>query len=132
MARILLPKVAQDCQRVIVITIWSLPFVGMQLVIGSALLGAGREKSQTRASVLAMIVSLPLGVFMITYFGMLGACAFMTARSLIRIGTMLPEFACVFVLPLWRRQDATWCLNACEPASGENPKREMEFQPLIP
>jgi O-antigen/teichoic acid export membrane protein len=106
-AHILLPNVAEDCQRVIAITIWALPLAGAYLVMSYSLLAAGREASQTRALALSVVINLTLGIILITRAGMIGACWFVTLRSAIRMCVLIPEFARVFITPYWFNANRT-------------------------
>jgi len=102
-AHVLMPKAAANCRMIIVITLWSLPLAGVFFAMASALLGTGADRAVTRASILAAIVSLPVGIFLVIRFGALGACGFILARFAIRICVLLPEFFRVLVVPFSRR-----------------------------
>jgi O-antigen/teichoic acid export membrane protein len=97
-ARILLPSAAADCRRVIVLTVWALPIIGVRLAMGYALLGAHREASQATTSAVSVSISIPIGIVLLTQFGVPGACVFLSVRSAIRIFTLLPDFARTFLI----------------------------------
>ncbi|MDB5357475.1 MAG: polysaccharide biosynthesis protein [Phycisphaerales bacterium] len=82
---ILLPKSQATCRQVIIITIWALPLMGIESMIGYAVNAAGRESLQARASFFATITSLTVGSCLVLRCGMLGACYFMLIRPAIHL-----------------------------------------------
>ena len=98
-ARILFPQSAIGCQRVIAITIWALPLIGIETVIGYALNAVGKEATQARNAFLAAIVSLTAGSVIVWQSGIWGACAYMLIRPTIGIAFNLRTFVTTFTSP---------------------------------
>ena len=78
-------KNADICQQVIRITIWALPLMGLESMIGYALNAAGKEGLVTRYASYAVTISLPLVVVLVMSFGIVGACYSLVSRIAIRI-----------------------------------------------
>jgi O-antigen/teichoic acid export membrane protein len=96
-ALILFPKHAADCERVIRITSWALPLIGTEYAMGYALLAAGREASQSRATLYGVLGGLALGIPVILHYGLNGAFVFLIARPAIQILFRLPDYFTTFV-----------------------------------
>lgn len=98
-AVLLLPKVASQCQRVILISVWSLPLVALDLGLGSSLTAAGREDLLSRASLISALINLFVGVSLLVFAGVDGACWFIVARPLPQIACLMPSFLRLFLRP---------------------------------
>jgi O-antigen/teichoic acid export membrane protein len=110
-SHILFPKAPAGCQKVIAITIWALPLMGVESLIGYGLNAAGRESVVARASVFSAVVSLAIGCALVIGWGVSGACWFMLLRPAVQIAFTLPIFGDAFsqrmvVEPAPNRQDS--------------------------
>jgi len=103
-AHVLFPKNPQICQRVICITIWSLPLLGLENVMGYSLNAAGRDALQARYTVYSAAASLLLATILISQFGLIGACWSFVLRIAVKIAFIAAPFVRTFSpsLPLWR------------------------------
>lgn len=90
-SRILFPHHADDCRRIIQITIWALPLTAIESMFGYALNGAGKEGRLARATFLAAVCNLLLGAAVIWVWQVPGACWIMLVRSLVQIAFILPD-----------------------------------------
>lgn len=96
-AVVLLPKASGQCERVIMISIWSLPLVALASALGDSLVAAGREDLLSRASLISVTINLILGAVLLAFKGVDGACWFIVARPLPQIAFLLPCFLRFFV-----------------------------------
>jgi O-antigen/teichoic acid export membrane protein len=95
-SRILFPRQPELVATVIRITIWSLPLMGMESVMGYALNAAGKDAAQSRVSVPASVISLSVSIALVTNFGVIGACFSMLLRPLVRGAFLTPLFVRTF------------------------------------
>jgi O-antigen/teichoic acid export membrane protein len=104
LAHVLFQKNWEVCRKVICITIWSLPLMGLESVMGYALNAAGRDARQARFTFYSATVSLLLAVILVINFGLIGACWSYLLRSVIKIAFIAPLFAKTFspTLPVGR------------------------------
>ncbi len=72
------------------VTIWALPLVALESMMGYALNAAGKDAAQARASLPAAALSLLCSVALISVFGIPGACWSMVARPAVRAGFLAP------------------------------------------
>jgi O-antigen/teichoic acid export membrane protein len=77
---------------VIRITIWSLPVMAVESVMGYSLNAAGKDAAQSRASAPAAIASLVISIALVTSFGVTGACFSMLLRPAVRAAFLAPLF----------------------------------------
>ncbi|HQY88268.1 MAG TPA: MATE family efflux transporter, partial [Tepidisphaeraceae bacterium] len=91
-SRILFPSQPELLATVIRITVWALPLMAVESVMGYALNAAGKDAAQARASVPAAIISLALSITFVVLFGVIGACFSMLLRPAIRSGFIAPIF----------------------------------------
>jgi O-antigen/teichoic acid export membrane protein len=84
------------CQKVICITIWSLPLLALDSVMGYALNAAGRDGGQARYTLYSAILSLLLAIVLVIQFGMIGACWSFVLRCFIKNGMIVTLFARTF------------------------------------
>jgi len=98
-ARILFPKQPAGCEHVIAITIWALPLVGIETMLGYSLNAAGKEAVQARRSFWSSIVGLAIGAVLVGGWKLEGACWFMLIRSAVQIAFVLPVFVVAFATP---------------------------------
>lgn len=99
---LLFPTESGSFAMVVRMTIWSIPLVGIELIIGSALNAAGEDAAQARASVPAAVASLACTVGLVLAFGIVGACWAMLLRPSIRAGFLTPLLLQTF----WGRSTA--------------------------
>lgn len=104
LAHVLFQKNWEVCRKVICITIFSLPLLGVESVMGYALNAAGRDARQARFTLYSAVLSLAVAVVLVTEFGLIGACWSFLLRSAIKIAFIAPLFARTFspTLPVWR------------------------------
>lgn len=95
-AQLLFPRDPATCAAVIRVTIWMLPLVGLESVMGYALNAAGRDAAQARAYVPASIASLVVTVGLVTQGGVMGACWSMVLRPVVRACFLAPVFIRTF------------------------------------
>lgn len=94
--RILFPDEPTLFAHVVRVTIWSIPLVGVELIVGCALNAAGEDAAQARASVPGAVASLAASVGLVVTFGVAGACWAMLLRPLIRVSVLIPLVARTF------------------------------------
>lgn len=94
--RLLMPAAPDSVAMVVRVTIWSLPLAIAELVMGYALMAAGKESSQARLALPAAVVGLASSVTLITMFGLQGACWSLLLRPAIRASFLLPLFVRTF------------------------------------
>lgn len=104
-ARMLLPAEPVALAGVIRLTIWALPLVSVELVLGYALTAARREAVQARVAWPASLLGVLTSVALITTMGLEGACWSMLARPTIRSAFLVPE--CVRTFWLRLHEDST-------------------------
>lgn len=95
-SRILFPSQPLLFATVVRITIWSLPLMAVESVMGYALNAAGKDAPQSRASVPAAIISLAISVVLVTALGVSGACVSMLLRPAVRGVFLTPLFVRTF------------------------------------
>ncbi|HEY3282480.1 MAG TPA: oligosaccharide flippase family protein [Armatimonadota bacterium] len=93
-SRILFPRNAQVCEQVLVITIWSLPLLGISYPLACALQATGRYVAVARLAMWATALSALLTVTLVLTQGLLGA----SLAALIR-----PAMLVLFLSPLFVR-----------------------------
>jgi O-antigen/teichoic acid export membrane protein len=74
------------------ITVWSLPLLGIEMVMGYALNAAGEDAAQARVSAPAAIISLVASAGLVLTFGVYGACWSMLVRPAVRAAFLTPLF----------------------------------------
>ncbi len=84
LGRLLLPAEADVFAFVVRVTIWSLPLIGIELVLGYSLSAAGRDSLQARLAVHAAAISLVGSIGLVVWFGIEGACWSMLFRPAVR------------------------------------------------
>lgn len=97
-ARVLMPMDAAALASVIGFTIWALPLVSVELVLGYALTAARREAVQARVAWPASLLGVLASFVLIVMMGLEGACWSMLARPVIRCAFLMPEFVRTFWL----------------------------------
>lgn len=113
--RLLFPSQPEPFAAVVRVTIWALPLVGVESVLGYALNAAGREAAQAKASVPAAAVSLLASVALISMFGVAGACWSMVLRPAIRGAFLLPVALRTFGATATETVDGEPALAIAEP-----------------
>jgi O-antigen/teichoic acid export membrane protein len=93
---ILFPRHPEPFTTVLRITVWSLPFVAVELVMGYALNAAGNDAAQSRVSVPAAFVSLAISISLVTTLGIIGASLSMLLRPAVRADFLAPLFRKTF------------------------------------
>jgi O-antigen/teichoic acid export membrane protein len=127
-AHVLFQTKWEVCQKVICITIWSLPLLGLDSVMGYALNAAGRDGSQARYTLYSAILSLILAIILVIQFGLIGACWSFVLRCVIKNAMIVPLFVRTFSpkLPIGRLARVfgaaaamalgMWLIRICFPA----------------
>ncbi len=115
-ARVLMPSEASALASVIGCTIWALPLVSVELVLGYALTAARREAVQARVAWPASLLGVLASFVLIVTMGLEGACWSMLARPMIRSAFLMPEFVRTF----WLHND-----SACDRTAGAVPAESM-------
>lgn len=95
-ARILFPAQAETCRRIIVLTMWALPLMGVENIMGYSLNAAGQDARQARLTVLMGVCTLLLAVGLIWQWGLIGACCSWVLRHAVRASLRLPDFLRTF------------------------------------
>jgi O-antigen/teichoic acid export membrane protein len=72
------------------VTIWSLPLMAVESVIGNALNACKRDGAQARVSVPAAAISLLISVTLVSTLGLTGACWSMLLRPAVRVAFLAP------------------------------------------
>jgi O-antigen/teichoic acid export membrane protein len=91
LGRLLLPGHAADFASVARITIWMVPLLGVELVMGYALNAAGRDALQAKLAVPAAIIGLAASAGLVWGFGLIGASWSMVLRPVIRGAFLAPH-----------------------------------------
>jgi PST family polysaccharide transporter len=95
-AHILFPAQAALCRQVMQISVWWLPLQGLAGVMGYALNAAGRERDETRLSIISNVASIAVSAALILTFGLPGAAWATVCRGgmavLIRLPCVLRTF----------------------------------------
>jgi O-antigen/teichoic acid export membrane protein len=89
-ARLLFHKDPEILETVIRITIWWVPMMAIGLAEGYTVTAAFREAGETRISFITTLLSIPLTVFLITRFGLIGACLSLPGKALLNIIMHIP------------------------------------------
>jgi O-antigen/teichoic acid export membrane protein len=90
LGRILFPSQPVLFVEIARITVWSLPLMAVELVIGNALNAAGKDSAQARASLPAAAIALLGAVLLVSTMGLTGACWSMLLRPLVRSVFLAP------------------------------------------
>lgn len=115
-ARVLMPMEAKSLASVIGLTIWALPLMSMELVLGYALTAARREAVQARVAWPASLLGVLASFVLIVTMGLEGACWSMLTRPMIRSVFLVPEFVRTF----WLHRD-----GECTPAAASLPLQSV-------
>jgi len=115
-ARVLMPTEAAALSSVIGVTIWALPLMSAELVLGYALTAARREAVQARVAWPASLLGVLASFVLIATMGLEGACWSMLARPMIRSAFLMPEFVRTF----WLHDVST-----CDRTAGAVPAEPM-------
>lgn len=91
LGRLLFPTQPELFIDVALITVWSLPIVGVEFILSGALNAAGEDAAQAKAGVPSAATSLAAAVLLVSAFGAIGA-----AWSLL----LRPAIRCLFLAPL--------------------------------
>ncbi len=90
LGELLLPARAETFAFVMRLTIWSIPLLGIELVLGYALNAAGGEGLQARLAVPAAVLTLATSIVLVRFMGIEGACWSMVARPALRAAILAP------------------------------------------
>jgi O-antigen/teichoic acid export membrane protein len=96
LGRLLLPAHAEVFATVARVTIWTVPLLGLELVLGYALNAAGGDKVQARLALPAAAVGLAVSASLMWAFGLTGVCWSMVSRPAIRAAFLIPAVARAF------------------------------------
>ena len=97
-SRLLFPTSPDLCRQVLWITIFALPVLTLDHIMGYSLNAAGQEAAQARSVLISGVCSLVASVLLITYLGLVGACLSWVFRSALRAGIRFPSFIRTFRL----------------------------------
>lgn len=116
-SRLLFPTQPALCQLVLLISIWALPLSALDASISYSLNAAGADAAQARALVPAAICNVVLTIYLMTGFGIVGACLALPLRHIVRI--ILLSYCCI---RLGGRSYAfAWRLRPSTVSLGETP-----------
>ncbi len=87
---LLFPNGAGPFAIVVAISAWSLPFLGAELVLGTAVNAAGEDARFARVAVPSALVTIAATVGLVLAFGVIGAACAMVARPALRLALLLP------------------------------------------
>jgi O-antigen/teichoic acid export membrane protein len=87
---LLFPKRAVLCEQVMRITIWLLPAMGIQYIVGTALSAMHKDSQQAKVSLWAAGGSVLLAVTLISQFGLIGACWSLVLRYVLHLAILSP------------------------------------------
>lgn len=90
LGQLLLPARAETFAMVMRLTIWAVPLLGVELVLGYALNAAGGEAVQARLAVPAALLTVAASVVLVMAMGIEGACWSMIARPAVRAALLAP------------------------------------------
>jgi O-antigen/teichoic acid export membrane protein len=99
LGHLLLPARADTFVFVMRLTIWAVPLLGVELVLGYALNAAGGEAVQARLALPAAALTLAASIVLVLMMGIEGACWSMVARPALRALILAP----VAIRTFWRR-----------------------------
>ena len=100
-ARVLFPAQPEICRDVILITIWTLPLMAIESVLGYAINAADADAAQARASLPAALCNVLLTTILMCRLGIAGACFSLPLRSAVRIVVL----SVCFLRCMWTRAD---------------------------
>lgn len=89
-SELLFPGKAAVAEQVMRITIWLLPVMGVQYMVGYALIAFDKDAENTKASLVGAAVSLVLTGLLVWKFGLIGACWSMVLRFAIHLVCLIP------------------------------------------
>jgi O-antigen/teichoic acid export membrane protein len=95
-AGVLFPKKPAGCEHVIAVTIWALLLVGIGTTMSYPLNAAGKEAAQARLTLVASIVSMVVGIFVVLHWKLEGACWIVAVKAAVQILFMAPIFLSTF------------------------------------
>ena len=101
-ARVLFPAQPEICRDVILITIWTLPLMAIESVLGYAINAADADAAQARASLPAALCNVLLTTILMCRLGITGACFSLPLRSAVRIVVLS---VCFLRACMWTRAD---------------------------
>ena len=100
-AQLLFPQHWAICFRVILITIWIVPFAGLEWIMGTSLNAAGKDAAHARAAFPAGLCALLVSLLLVVRFDIVGACWASIVPSAAKALFLAPSFARTFGTP-WR------------------------------
>lgn len=89
-ARLLFPGRAEICEQVMRITIWLLPVMGLEYIVGTALSALHKDALQARAAVFAAVCNILMTVALVWSFGIVGASWSMVLRYVVKLAVLSP------------------------------------------
>ncbi len=95
-SQILFPGEPETCALIIRITSWSLPLLGINMIVGYALIAAGLDVSQLRVVLIASILAFGASIGLIWAYGLLGVCASYLLRQVIFILCRQADYRAAF------------------------------------
>lgn len=89
-SQILFREEAALCRQVMQISVWWLPLQGLAGVMGYALNAAGRERDETRLSIISNVAAISISAGLIVAFGLSGAAWATVCRGALAVLIRLP------------------------------------------
>jgi O-antigen/teichoic acid export membrane protein len=87
---LLFPEGAGPFVMVVAISAWSLPILGAELVLGTAVNAAGEDARFARVALPSALLTITATVGLVLGFGVLGAACAMVARPALRLAALAP------------------------------------------
>ncbi len=84
-AGLLFPGNPESCRMVIQVTVWALPLMGIESVLGNAINAGGADAAQARACLPTAVCNVALTIILMKQMGLTGACIAMPLRHAVRI-----------------------------------------------
>lgn len=99
-AKLLFHQNVEVCRTVICITIWALPLIAIENLMGYALNAAKKDAAQARMVFISANASLVLSIILIAKFGVVGASWSYMFRAIVRIACLYRLFKQTFPMKL--------------------------------
>ena len=92
-ARLLFPGRAEICEHVMRVTIWLLPVMGLEYIIGTGLSAMHKDAAQARAAFIGGVCNLLMTAALCWRFGIMGAAWSMVLRYVVKLIVLAPVVA---------------------------------------
>lgn len=101
---LLFPRHPEVCLYVMRLTIWALPLVALECILGYALNALHRDALQAWASLISTL-HIALALVLVAQFGLAGACWALVLRPVVRLAAVIPCAVYAF-RSSWRQEAA--------------------------